>query len=771
MSPFVGRMGKTPSNTRSLFFFLGIFAIALAGCQAEKEAEALSLAEAFPIARRGFVVCAADRAGGNAFRAYLGTGLRPETRGSRAISESDDNLEALRFFLYEAHPLRLEIQAERLSGERDRPVTFFLGQARFECRLDTSVRLSIPQSDLRPGLNTLRVSGAKNVAWSRFVVSPEQAAPSLLSGDALLPNLSADRSEILLPFGQPLDFPLLMSGDGKLRLEVSPWLEDGAPPYAPEKVRLQVQRYEESGKRVTERLSGCGARDVELPGPRGRSGLQLLPFLEGESPLPGQIGVRLSAATISGAALEGQREPEGSPSSASPAPSGSQAHGKLPNVILVVVDTLRADHLSLYGYRHPTSPNLEKLAKDAITFDNFSAQSSWTKPTVASILTGLQPARHGVLDFADILDEQQTTWAELLKDNGYQTMAIVTNGLIGEVFGFGQGFEHFSTRPVTTRADQLQSEGRALLERRDQSRPFFLYLHAIDPHQPYTPPEPYRSLAARWHEVKQPRAEAHAHFGSVDRAGFRNLDSYAYVRATSGLPLDLPEDTLALVRSLYDGEVAFTDASLGAFLDWLKEQNLYEETLIVITSDHGEQLLERDWLGHTQSLHKELLNVPLLIKLPRGQEGGTRVGEVYEQVDILPTVLSQLALSSTRPFDGQPYPRREVGPAFYELDCGWDAEEMGQASTDYREVGHGLRGSRWRMYHYEESVKPMDFRALYDLSADPGETRNLATELPLEMLFLEARLARHVADRVPYRSKKLNSQEATGVMRSLDYLH
>lgn len=765
-------MGKAPHHSRSLFFFLGLLALALGGCQTSQAPQGLRLAELVPIARRGFIVCPADRAGSNAFRAYLGTGLRPETRGNRAISESDASIEALRFFLYQPRPLRLEIEAQRLTGPRDRPVKLRLGEARFECRLDAPLRLEVPAESLRPGLNTLTVSGANGVAWSRFLVSPAQAAPSLLSGEALLPNLSADKTEILLPFGQPLDFPVQMQGDGELRLTVAPWLEDGAPPYPAARARLQVVRYSQAGSPVSLTLAGCGESTASLPGPSGRCGVQLLATLDGEAPLPGQVGLRLSAATLSAASPPTLAPTDSGPASPPTGFPGRDARTtRPPNVILIVVDTLRADHLSLYGYPHPTSPCLEALAKDAITFDRVNAQSSWTKPTVASILTGLEPGRHGVLDFADILGDDLTTWAEVLEQGGYQTMAIVTNGLIGKVFGFNQGFETFVTRPVTTRADELQSQGRALLRKRDPSRPFFLYLHAIDPHQPYTPPQPYRGQAALWHRVKEPRAAEHAHFGSVDRAGFARLDQYAFIQATSGLPLRLPEDTLALVRSLYDGEVASTDAAIGSFLEWLKGEGLYEDSLIVVTSDHGEQLLERDWLGHTQSLHKEVLDVPLLIKLPRGREGGARVQEVYQQVDILPTVLSQLSLPLPGPLDGHPYPHSTPFRAFFELDCGWDAEEMGQASTDYREVGHGLRDARWRMYHYEQSVKPMEFRALYDLENDPEETRNLATELPLEMLFLEAELARHREHRIPPRSEKLTTEKAKGVMRSLDYLH
>jgi arylsulfatase A-like enzyme len=433
-----------------------------------------------------------------------------------------------------------------------------------------------------------------------------------------------------------------------------------------------------------------------------------------------------------------------------------------------MVDTLRADRLSVYGYHHPTSPQLEKLATDAVVFEQVTAQSPWTKPSVASVLTGLEPSQHGVHDFGDVLHSGLTTWAEMLRLQGFESIALVANGLVGKKFGFDQGFTHHETLPVTTPASRLTELAIAKLAKRDKSRPFFLYLHPLDPHLPYAPPSSWRDQSAVWHGLKTSSPGDYPELGTLELESFGKIMFGLYCCAASGLDPELSSQTLAYIRSLYDGEVAFVDDSFGRLVDWLKSEGLYDDTLIVFTSDHGEELVERGWLGHLHGLHEELVHVPLLIKWPRSQHAGKRVTETYQHIDILPTVLRALGL---RPrLDAEGFPHSASAAAYFELKAGADAQEMGQSSTDFAEIGAGVREGDWKLTHYDASVRPVDLRALYNLKSDPAEMDNLILKDPVRALFLEAELARHRARPSRFVSSKFRDAETTNLLRSLDYL-
>ncbi len=316
--------------------------------------------------------------------------------------------------------------------------------------------------------------------------------------------------------------------------------------------------------------------------------------------------------TIEHPVLVSARRPDTTPAEATdgvtddqmPSSSGAAA----PNVLIYMIDTLRADRLGVYGYDQPTSPNLDALAKDSIVFRHALAQSSWTRPSVASVFTGLHPRSHGVNDRTDALSPTATTLAAVLGSAGYQTAAVVTNGNVSAPFGFHLGFEAFvylgegTGREIHAQSDVVNDRVFAWLEGRDADRPFFLYVHTSDPHDPYAPRAPFRDRF-----MPSPRFP--------DRIAIRSMHER---------PLEAQQapDVARELGALYDAEIAFNDHHLGRLLDHLKAENLYDSTIVLVVSDHGEEFYEHEYWGHGITLYEEQLRVPFVLKLPHQMSAG-----------------------------------------------------------------------------------------------------------------------------------------------------
>ena len=293
-----------------------------------------------------------------------------------------------------------------------------------------------------------------------------------------------------------------------------------------------------------------------------------------------------------------------------------------PNIIIYLVDTLRADRLGAYGHDRDVSPNIDRFAAGATLFENARAQSSWTLPAVASIFTGLWPPAHGVVGTEDKLSPDAITLAEHLRSAGYATSAIVANGFPSSTWGLDQGFEDHLKLPDGQReSHQVLERTISWLESRDRGRPFFLYLHTLDPHNPYLPAEEFRKRFA-------------ADADEVYRAILANP------KRTRWEPT---ERIVSQLFSLYDALIAQNDDSFGLTLDYLEKENLFEDSLIVFVADHGEEFFEHGSWTHGANLFGETLNVPLIIKLP-GQTEARRIAGVAQQIDLLPTLLEVLEI-------------------------------------------------------------------------------------------------------------------------------
>lgn len=357
------------------------------------------------------------------------------------------------------------------------------------------------------------------------------------------------------------------------------------------------------------------------------------------------------------------------------------------NVVVVVIDTVRSDHLPTYGYARQTAPFLDRLAREGAVFDGLSP-TSWTKPATASLLTGLHPLRHQAIGRLDGLPEQAMTLAEMLRAEGYRTLAASANGWISAPFGFDQGFDELILQDSIGHAEDLN---RALLPRLDDLEPpFFLYVHYIDPHAPYEP-------RAGWDGGPPPAG------GPID---IESLDPFTVRRR--------PAELLARVRDLYDGEIRGADRGLEQLVGELERRKLFENTILVVTSDHGEEIGDHGRMSHGLSLYEEVVRVPLILHAPHRVPAG-RHG-LASLLDVVPTLMELLDLGDgDADLDGTSLagllrgeepssgPRRRL----FHLD---HMDGMGLALSDGREKI--LLGRR-----------PYA-KALFDLTADPGERQS-----------------------------------------------
>jgi arylsulfatase A-like enzyme len=297
------------------------------------------------------------------------------------------------------------------------------------------------------------------------------------------------------------------------------------------------------------------------------------------------------------------------------------------NVILISLDTLRADHLGCYGYSHPTSPALDKLTKDAVLFANTYAQSSWTLPSHMSILFSLNSASHQVYFNDQKVDESLPSLATFFKDQGYITFGFTGGGYVSSIYGFAKGFDWYD-EPVGGRKAPLgMDEAERMFQvtsdwlGQNRDRPFFLFLHTFQIHGPYASPEP-------WNEMFVEKDAA------WNRLALRNfLDSHG-----DDYPFS-PEEKANII-ALYDQEIRYTDDVLiGPLIARLKELGIYDNTLLIITSDHGEEFGDHGGWLHGRTVYDELIRVPLIIKFPDSAYKDSRIENMCRLIDIMPTAL------------------------------------------------------------------------------------------------------------------------------------
>jgi arylsulfatase A-like enzyme len=369
---------------------------------------------------------------------------------------------------------------------------------------------------------------------------------------------------------------------------------------------------------------------------------------------------------------------------------------RAPIAIVYLVDTLRADHTTPYGYPRDTTPELMAFSKDAVVFETAVSQASWTKPSTASIFTSMLPGRHRAVQLRDPLDLGQVTMAEMLQARGFATGAAIANSVIySEGTNFEQGFDFYAglhgagDRPSKiVEAAGVVDEALHWLKARS-GFPTFFYVHTMDPHVPYTPPAPF-DMKFEPHPVPG-RPTADPRFDAKE-----------------------PADRDRLMAQ-YDGEIAYGDQEFGRFVRELKARGLYDRALIVFTADHGEEFEDHGQWLHGRSVFDELIRVPMIVKLPGGAHAGKRVKQQVQSMDILPTVLQALGL---------PVPPSPVitGHPLQAVIEGGAPEPPAVSEISHRGyVAHGMRTGRDK---FIRRFSPQDDELYFDLVADPKETTN-----------------------------------------------
>jgi arylsulfatase A-like enzyme len=367
-----------------------------------------------------------------------------------------------------------------------------------------------------------------------------------------------------------------------------------------------------------------------------------------------------------------------------------------PLVVLYLVDTLRADHTTPYGYTRDTTPELLSFSRDAVLFENPIVTASWTKPSVASIFTSLLPGRHRAVQLRDSLEPGLVTLAELLSAKGYATGAAIANSVIySDGTHFDQGFDFFAgLHGEGDRPSKLVDAAKVVdtaLEWVDARRglPTFLYVHTMDPHVPYAPPAPFNRMFEP-HPIE-------GHPGVDPRTDYKE-----------------PLDRERLIAQ-YDGSIAYGDREFGRLVRELKARDLYDRALVIFMADHGEEFQDHGQWLHGRSVFDELIRVPLIVKWPGGRDAGRRVTQQVQSVDILPTILRNEGL--------------EVPPS--PVISGRPLQEVLEGETPTRPavseishrgiVAHGMRTDRDK---YVRSFSPQEYEAYFDLTQDPREQHN-----------------------------------------------
>jgi arylsulfatase A-like enzyme len=397
-----------------------------------------------------------------------------------------------------------------------------------------------------------------------------------------------------------------------------------------------------------------------------------------------------------------------------------------PNVLLIVLDTARADAVSAYAGAPAATPVLDRLATQGVLFEAARSTSAWTVPAHGSLFTGLYPSRHGADWEHLMLEPERVTLAELLAPT-HATAGFSENPHIGERRGFHQGFATFvdAWRSQKLGSDVAPTDRRVLewLAARDQSRPFFLFVNFMAPHLPYAPPPPFRERFV----------PAGADPEQVERLAAMNEWSARQYLAGQ---FTLSAEEIETLRGLYRGEVAFADARVGTLLAALEQEGELDRTLVAVVGDHGENLIEHGLWEHQFCLYETLLRVPLVLRLPGWFEGGRRRAEPVQLPDLAPTILEVAGVPRERwpPMEGLslasgelPARRPQVAEYGRPVEQRWRFARV-DPNFDFSRFDRRLAAvvaGNWKLILSDRGEVE-----LYDLDADPNEQRDRAAEQP-----------------------------------------
>ncbi len=393
--------------------------------------------------------------------------------------------------------------------------------------------------------------------------------------------------------------------------------------------------------------------------------------------------------------------------------TGRPRQSQRPNVLLIGIETLRADHVGCLGYERDTAPTLDRLAREGVLCARTMSTSGWTLPSVMSVMTSLYPEVHQTYNYEKRLPQEVTTLAEILGANGYTTVGFVSNFILDGQYGFSDGFDLYDdfTVPLDSgmniferhdeilgerhlvRTSELVTKWAAKWLKRDANEPFFMFLFYVDPHYDYVPPPPFDTLFDPDYEGDMDGREIAREPRHSQRPSDRDLQH---------------------LLALYDGEIRYTDDHLAELLQAFAESGSLKNTLIVLFGDHGDEFYEHGKTAHDRTLYDEIIHVPLILWWPGQFPAGTRIDALTSLVDIMPTVLDYLGLPHEGPVQGASLRPLIEGKTDKLHDTVWAALNtwihVQAVISDRHKLVWNVGDDTWELYH---------------LHQDPGEQANL----------------------------------------------
>jgi len=411
------------------------------------------------------------------------------------------------------------------------------------------------------------------------------------------------------------------------------------------------------------------------------------------------------------------------------------------NLLLISIDTLRADRLGCYGYARPTTPTLDALARGGTLFENVIASSPWTVPSHATLFTGRFPHGHGVVSEHDRLADDIPVFATLLRERGMLTAAVVQTTWLSPAQGFARGFDSFVQVPDFAEGGVEVNKSAEAWLRAWSGRPFFLFLHYYDVHSEYRPRPRYREMFTKPYD------------GPVDGSSMQLQDVRGHFLSLS--PRDVEQ-----LSDLYDAEIRQLDDALGRLFALLDELGIRKDTLVVVTADHGEEFYEHGDVLHGRTLYREVLDVPWILN-GTGVRAGERVAGIASLADVLPTVLGRLGIAAPEGVDGIDL-LAEKRPDTSERRV-IAAADHNNAEPDTLRMIQDLR---------EKLIldRTTGQARLYDLERDPGEHEDVSAQHPDRVEALRGELERHLAAARKAPARVPLTPDEAERLRSLGYL-
>ncbi|MCI0445316.1 sulfatase-like hydrolase/transferase [bacterium] len=456
-----------------------------------------------------------------------------------------------------------------------------------------------------------------------------------------------------------------------------------------------------------------------------------------------------------------------------------------PNILLIVVDTLRWDFVSAYGFPHPLTPNIDALAREGVLYENAISPSPWTTPSHASLFIGQYPSRNGVDGRNILLDPTSKTLASELSRSGFQTAGFINNVYIRRQTGLGRGFQQYEEFWGRNECSSIMllieflrekfnpREDTGAMETRNAiidwlhhdwtgKHPFFLFVHLMEPHAPYGAPSS---------EVQKflPRGV------TPQQAAKVNQDPEIFITGK----LKMTARDFEILTALYQNDVNYVDSVIGEIIQDFRHRNLLDNTLVIFTSDHGEHFGENGLMSHELSLYDVLIHVPLVIRFPNRNHAGTRIKETVQTIDIFPSVLRFLKSESKLDLQGFSllpdfFERKNHPYAFSEYNNLRAADKMKRRFPDLPDspiwrtkVLKSVRTEDWKFIWSTDGI-----RELYSIANDPYEKNNLAQSNPEQIKKMQEILAKWSLSFKPsrfYQNEEI-SREALDELRSLNYV-